>query len=436
MGVNNQGVPHSLRRGWRSVFSFSLFVLKGFRRGKGKIADVRGRGAANPFFRVAIVAVAVSVAAVLLALSVASGFSEAISERVLGFVGDVQVVSRNANSSYEQQPIPREQPVLDSLCQAAGLRYFAYGVKPGIIKGEGKMQGCVLKGVDAEYDFHFLRKFLLKGRLPAVESEKELDEVLISQRMAGLFDLDTGEHLVVYFLSSTPRVRRLRIVGLYNTFFDEFDQTYIFADLRHIQVLEEWGDSVGGYEVKVGRVEDIVRVADTLRNHLLYRIQEDGSLLRVIDAKEKNAALFDWLALQEMNAWVIMVLMVAVACANLVTALLLLVLERRRMIALLMALGATGRQIKSLFIFQTLVLLGKGLLVGNALALSLCGSQLLWGWARLDPSEYFLDRVPIALSWEGLLGVNALVIVVAFLILLLPASHAIKVEPAEVFRYT
>lgn len=396
----------------------------GFRRGS------------HPFFRIASLAVTVSVSALLLSVFVARGFSREIGRRIIGFAGEIRVTGLDGNQSFQQRPIDRRQPSLDTLVSRGLIEdYWSFTQKPGIIKRRDAMHGCLLKGVDARYDFGFLSAFLVRGNLPRVGSASVFEDALISAHVAGLMGIDTGSRLTVYFVEDPPRVRRFRVCGVYDTHFTDFDKLYVYTDQRHLQELQGWVEGqVGGFELAVGSLSRMARVTDSVRDHVLYALQEDGALLRVSNAKERHAALFDWLALQETNARVIVVLMVAVASANLVTALLIMIMERRRQVAILMSQGARPSLIRMIFIIKALGLLLRGLFWGNLIALGLGLSQQRWGWARLNPSEYFLDSVPVEIGVWPVVLINVGVVVAVFFLLLWPSSRASRVDPTELMR--
>lgn len=412
--------------------SFPLYFARHTRQGKRSKSSV-----SRPFMGIATAAVAVSVAAMLLAFAVSRGFQHEVALRATGFVGHVQIVNLDANNSFEQRPIAREQPFLPQLQTIRHLEAVEpFAIKPGILKTPGDMQGCVLKGLDSTADLSFFKRFLVRGHLPALNTPQASGDVLISQTIAEALRLDTGESLTMYFVQQPPRVRRFRIVGIFNTQFQEFDATYIYGDLRHIQALNGWTpQQIGGYQLRVDDLANIDAVYEQLQELTLGALQSDGSLLHIVDVREKHAALFDWLALLDMNVLILLLLMLAVAGVNMSCALLILILEKTKTIGLLKALGASTQQIASIFLLQASRILLRGLLVGNALGLTIALGQKYGQFVKLDPEEYYMDHVPILLEWQTALGINLVTMVATLLILLLPAMLIARVSPSETIRY-
>lgn len=425
-----------VERGARaSAWQFPLFVALGGQRdatvGRGRLS--------KPFLRIAMAAVTISVAAMLIAFAVARGFQREVGARTLLFAGDIQLVNLDANASYEQRPIARAQSFLPALRKMKGIRTVEpFAVKAGIIKTKEQMQGCVLKGVEIPDALNDFLPFLVRGRLPQQpeDEEDECDEVMISAYMANLLQLDTGKALVMYFVQQPPRVRRFDIVGVYDTQMREFDAMYVLGDLRHVQALNEWDESqIGGYEVRVNGLQDLATLFPEVEGLCAYGLQQDGTLLRVVDAREKYASIFDWLALLDTNVIVLLTLMLAVAGVNMVTALLILILERTQEIGLLKALGATGRQLRTLFVIRATRILLWGLCAGNAVGLGILLMQRQFKFVRLDPSEYYIDHVPVEMGLGAWAAINGITLAVTLVVLLVPSGLVARVSPGESMRF-
>ncbi len=399
-----------------------------------------GRGLfAHPYMRIAVVAVAISLAAMEVSISVSRGFQQEITQRVVGFLGHLQLVSLDRNASYEQAPVDIIANLAEELSDLPAItRISPFAQKPGIVKTKSDMQGCVLKGYADTEDLAYFRTYLTRGHLPHLDSltrGEGISEVLISQFFCRTLGLDTGGRMTVYFVEQPPRVRQFRIVGVYETQFENFDKTYIFTDLPALQSLNGWEASqVGGYELRLRSLADLEQMREEVEERELGRIQRDGTMLRVVDVRESHTALFDWLALQNINVLVLFVLMLLVAGVNMISVLLILVLEQTRTIGLLKAFGAEGRQLSLLFLLYAARILGYGLLLGNLLGLTLCYSEWRWHWLRLSPAEYYVDYVPVELNLWVFLSVNLGTVVITLLLLLGTTRVIGRIAPSEAIK--
>ena len=398
-----------------------------------------GRGLwAHPYMRIAVIAVAISLAAMEVSISVSRGFQQEITQRVVGFLGHLQLVSLDRNTSYEQAPVDTIANLALELRDLAPItRVSPFAQKPGIVKTADNMQGCVLKGYADTEDLAYFRNHLLWGRLPRLKPEQrevdDLSEVLLSHFFCRSLGLDTGQRMTVYFVEQPPRVRQFRIVGVYETQFENFDKTYLFTDLPALQSLNGWNESqVGGYEIRLRSLNELDAVRNEVEERELGRIQRDGSMLRVVDVRESHAALFDWLALQDINVIVLFILMLLVAGVNMISVLLILVLDRTHMIGLLKAFGAQARQLSLLFLLYAARILAYGLLLGNLVGLSLCYSEWRWHWISLSPAEYYVDYVPVEFDLCVFLAVNGITILVTLLLLLGTTQVIGRIAPSEV----
>ena len=392
----------------------------------------------HPYIPIAIVAVAISIAAMIVSINVSRGFQQEISNRVVGFLGHLQLTSLERNASFEQHPIDTLTGLkneLSHLNTIASISMFTQ--KPGIVKTATDMQGCVLKGYGQTDDLTYIGHYLRRGRLPALNNSSSQGEVLISEFFAQTLGLDTGKRMTVYFVEQPPRVRQYNIVGVYETKFETFDKTYLFTDLPSVRALNGWADNqIGGYEIRLTDLRHIDATKEEVEELELGRIQSDGTLLRVVDVRDTQAALFDWLALQDTNVIVLFVLMLLVSGVNMISVLLILILDRTQMIGLLKAFGATGRQLRLLFLLYTFRPLGYGIIAGNVLGISLSFSQYYWRWIHLSPSEYYVDYIPVEMNFYTTLFVNIGAIFITLLLLLLTTRVLERISPSEALRRT
>ncbi len=387
----------------------------------GKTQGRTGRLFSHPYMFIAVVAVGISVAAMLLSINVSRGFQQEISSRIVGFLGHLQLVSRDHNVSYEQHPITILPALGESFAHLDGIEHSTtFAQRPGIIKTRDDMEGGVLKGYRSVEDLAYFTHYLRRGRLPRIGQDEGTSEIFLSEYVARRLHLDTGMLVTIYFVEQPPRVRQFRLVGIYETQFEEFDKTYLFTDLKALQSESGWDSTkIGGYELRVRSLKDLNRVRDTVEELALGYIQPDGRLLRVVDVRETHVSLFDWLSLQDINVIVLFVLMLLVAGVNMISVLLILVLERMQLIGLLRALGATVEQLRLLFLLYASRILLYGLILGNILGLTLCYTQYRWHWVHLSPATYYVDYVPVELNFWTILWVNLGTIAITVLLLLL-----------------
>ena len=363
--------------------------------------------------RIAVVAVALSVTVMILALAVIMGFKREITDRVTGFSAQVEVADLRSAGSIESVPVPRSEQ-LERAIRSAGevVRLTPYAVKGGVVKTPDAILGVMLKGVDGGYEWSFFRDHLLEGELPRVGDSIRTKEILIS------------------------RSDRFKVSGIYATGMDEFDRSVAMTDLRNVQRLADWSsEEVSGYEVTLAdflQAEDFSR---RLNDMLLDSDREAFWDLTARSAQERFPTVFDWLKTHDVNAAVILVIMVVVAVFNMATALLTLVLERTRMIGLLKTMGMNSASLRRIFLYRALMLILRGVVWGNAIGLGICLLQYYFHLIPLDPEGYMLSEVPVAFGVGWWLALNAGVVAVILTLLMLPASIISQVKPVEAIRY-
>ncbi|GET33208.1 ABC transporter permease [Prolixibacter bellariivorans] len=377
----------------------------------------------------------------ILSVAIVTGFKSQIRKKVIGFGSDIQVVNYDSNSSYETKPVPKQQPWLDSLRGMPDVRHVQmFATKPGIIKTKKEIQGVVLKGVGPDFDWSFFRQNMVKGKIFHVNDSVRTDDVIISEQLADLLKLKLGDPLFMYFLndvSSAPRMRRFKITGIYKTSLEEFDRLFILADIKHIQRLNNWtSDQVSGFEVSLNNFDQIDRMTQEVRNLTLrYEDQKNLPVLRTVSIKLKYPQIFDWLNLLDMNVWVILGLILIVAGFNMVSGLLILILERTNMIGVMKALGTENMSVRKVFLYLSTFLIGKGMLWGNIIGLLICFLQAQFGIIKLDPTSYYVNTVPINLKLLHfvLLNIGTLVITVSMLVI--PSWYISRITPDKAIRF-
>ncbi|GET30036.1 ABC transporter permease [Prolixibacter sp. SD074] len=389
----------------------------------------------------AIIGIALGLILMILSVAIVTGFKSQIRRKVIGFGSDIQVVNFDSNSSYETKPVPKQQLWLDSLRGMPDVRHIQmFATKPGIIKTKNEIQGVVLKGVGPDFDWGFFRQNMVKGKIFHVNDSVRTDNVIISEQLADLLKLKLGDPLFMYFLndvSSAPRMRRFKITGIYKTSLEEFDRLFILADIKHIQRLNNWtGDEVSGFEVSLKNFDQIDRMTQEVRNLTLrYEDQKNLPVLRTVSIKLKYPQIFDWLNLLDMNVWVILGLILIVAGFNMVSGLLILILERTNMIGVMKALGTENMSVRKVFLYLSTFLIGKGMLWGNIIGLLICFLQAQFGIIKLDPTSYYVNTVPINLKLLHFVLLNIGTLVITMSMLVIPSWYISRITPDKAIRF-
>lgn len=387
--------------------------------------------------RIATVSIAISTAVMVIAISIVVGFKKEIREKVTGFTAPIQITKMSQNSSLEVQALDRCWVPLREIKKIANVKSIhPYTIKAGIVKTNEEIQGIILKGVDSTYDWSFFQSTLVEGRVPNYKGDMTSNEVLISKTNAAKLKLKVGDKMRTYFIQNPSRMRPFKVVGIYDSKFHEFDSKYVLSDLRHTQKLNQWKNSeYAGYEVLLNDFDQIDPTYKNVVDVAGYRMLDDGTRLKIESIKESMSNIFDWLNLQDMNALVVLTLMTFVAAINMITGILILLLDRIRMIGILKALGMSPRSLRKVFIYLSSSIVLKGLFWGNVAGLSLSLLQKYTGLVRLEESTYYLSCVPISINLVGILALNVATFVVLALFMLIPLLIINKISPSEIIRY-
>jgi lipoprotein-releasing system permease protein len=396
-----------------------------------------GRSFSRSIVAIAMFGIALSLAVMIVAVAIVTGFKKEISNKVTGFGAHIQIENMDSNLSYETTPVPTGLESVSRISQLEGIKNVQpYAIKAGIIKTGEEIHGAVLKGIDGSYDWTFIEKHLSEGELFRVNDTVRSNKVVLSGSTARLLNLGVGDRFTMYFIQDPPRARTFTVSGLYNTSLEQFDQLYIFADIKQVQRLNNWTESqVSGYEVLIHKMEDLPELTGRVRELAGSDFLEDGSRLKVETILDKNSQIFDWLNLQDMNVVVLVILMVIVAGFNMISGLLILILERTNMIGILKALGTNNVSVRKIFMYQSGYLTLVGLLWGNLFGLGICLLQKYLNLVPLDPSSYYLDTVPINLNLLHLFLLNLGTMLITFLFLLIPSSIIARISPDKSIRF-
>lgn len=401
---------------------FERFIARRFSR------DLSGgEEMSRPAIRIAIAGIALGLAVMIISVAVVIGFKREVTRQVTGFGSHIIISSFDGFGDLDETPIEPSDSILNCLRNVKNVREVQrVGRKPGVIQTENAFQGVILKGVDDTYCWDFFSDRLLQGEIDSLNEVSNW--AIISQKMAEQMELGMGERFTVYFVGDKLRARRFTVKGIYQTTFSEYDKLYILTDISHIRQLNKWnGQECTSLELLV----DDWLMLDQTQSDVFDALMNEGDAYSVETITGKVPQIFEWLDMLDMNAVIILTLMMLVSGFCIIAGLLILVLERTQTIGLLKAMGATNRCIRHIFMIQSLFLIGWGLLWGNILGLSLIGIQYFTGVMPLDASAYYVDHVPVWLPWQWWIILNVGMVVIGMLMLIGPSHIVSKIKAKE-----
>lgn len=365
-----------------------------------------------------------------LSLAIVQGFQEEIKKKVIGFGSHIQITKFDSRSQIEGAPISTNKDFYPELEQEEGIKHIqVFANKGAILKTEKDNLGVVIKGISHDFSWDFFEQYITQGEKLKIDSNKKTNNILISETIAKKLDVKLNETVLAYFIQQPPRLRKFTISGIYNTGLGEMDEKIVMADIRHIQKINGWEDQqVGGFEILIDDFDNI----DALDEMVYERIGFD---LVSTSIKEIRIDIFNWLELQDMNVIVIISLLVLVCGIDIISALLILILERTKMIGILKAMGAQNNSIRKIFIYNASYLIVSGLVYGNLLGLGLAYLQLEYGFLTLPQEAYFIDVVPIKLDFVNLLLLNAGTLITCLVMLIIPSNIIANIEPVKSIRF-
>lgn len=381
--------------------------------------------------------VAVGLMVMILSLCIILGFKGEIRQKVIGFGGHVEVINYQSMFHAEAQPIVVDELLLHRLLRIDGVSLAQrFATKTGMLKTENAFKGVVLRGVAEEYDTTFLAAHLIEGRLPRFSAAAVSNEITISALMARELNLRVGEKVYAYFFSEQVKARRFLITGIYETHLREFDKTLVFTDLLTTQKLNGWEyDECAGAELMLSdfnRLDECAMAVASVMNRTQDRNNNTYSTHTI---KELYPSIFSWLSLLDTNVYVILILMILLSVFTMSAGLLIIILERTNFIAVMKSLGAANSQIRRIFLHFAAMLIVRGLLWGNVLGLGLALIQQHFRLVHLDPSTYYVDAVPITISWPLVVLLNVATLLITLLVLLIPSYLVSRIQPARVMRF-
>lgn len=404
--------------------SFASFIA-------GRITLKSKRTFSKLIVRIAIVGIMLGLGVMILSLAIVRGFKQEIKDKVRGFDGDIKIVKYDLNTSYENSSFLTDDNFFKRAKSSKLItQIMPIATKPGIIKANNEIEGVILKGVDKTYDWSFLKKSMVAGRVidfrDTTESKKQL---MVSDVIANRLKLKIGDKLLMYFVQQPLRKRPFKVVGIFSSGIEDIDKTYVVGDLSLVKRINNWDDNtIGGYELRVADFDQLNPTADFVDSVLPQR-------LKAYTVVENYPTIFEWLKLLDLNTQIILVLMLLVAVINMISALLIMILERTAMIGIFKAMGAGNWTIQKVFLYNAAYLVGLGILFGNIFGLGLSLFQSQTHFFRLDPESYYMSFVPVQINWLDVVLLNIGTMIICLVVLVIPSMLVSRISPVRAIRF-
>lgn len=409
--------------------NYELFIAKRIIAGKKYKNSI-----SSPIIKIAITAIALGIIIMLIAVATASGLQYKIRDKMAGFKGHVQIVNFDDNNSdVSTTPIKKDQDFYPEFKNISGIKNVqVFANKGGILRTKTDFEGIIFKGVSTDYDWSFFEEYLLEGKVPDF-NQPRTREVLLSQTIANRLQLKLNDTILATFLktetSKLPSNKKYIISGIYNSGFAQFDKSMMIGDIREVQNLNKWTENqVGGFEVLLDNFDEI-----NLKGEEIYR--EINSTLNSKTIVESYQNVFEWIKLFDNNVWFIIAIMIVIAGINMITALLVLILERVQMIGILKALGSYNTSIRKIFLYNASYLILKGLFWGNIIGLSIIFIQHYFKIITLNPETYYVTTMPVYISFTAIILLNIGTLLLCFLMLIIPSYIITKIEPSKSIKF-
>jgi len=415
--------------------NLELFIARKIRSG-----GLTGKRLAGPVTKVATLGIILGMVVMILSLAIGFGFKKEIRQKIIGFGSHIQIMNYDYNQSYETNPISPSPEFLESLRGVQGVKHIQkFATKPGMIKTGNAIQGVVLKGISTDFNWSFFKDIIVDGDTLQIDATKRTDGILVSRKLSQMLHLSVGDDLRMYFLQKdkiAPRGRKFSIKGIFDSNLPEFDKLYALVDIKQVQRLNNWDkEQISGLEIQIDNFENIEKTSAEVNSVATSFIDDNGIIFRTRTILDLQPQIFGWLDLLDMNVLVILVLIMIVAGFNMVSGLLILILERTNMIGVLKALGIQNGSLRKVFLYLATFIVGRGLVWGNFIGVSFCLIQKYTGIIKLDPENYYLETVPIQISFWHLLILNVATILLTTLMMLGPSYLASKISPVKAIRF-
>lgn len=401
----------------------------------------------SPIIKIGIIGIALGVAVMIITLSVVTGFQKQITAKITTFTSHIQINDYQQNQSFEPNPIIVSDSILKAISKIPNIKlYQPFATKNGILKTKTDNEGIVLKGVDEKYDWSNLKPYVTEGSVLSLNKDTVSKQIFISKTLANKLNIKLNQKMLIYFMSKKklndttyngqnyidyePRVKDFYVKGIFNTGFSDFDKNLVFVDLKQIQKLNYWqANEVAGYEIYLNNFNLLEQTLGNVNDVVGYQ-------LSVNSAKQLQPSIFSWLEMIDVNAVVIITLMILVAAINMISALLILILEQTNLVGIIKAFGANKQSVRKIFLYISVQLLLKGLVIGNMIAISFCLLQNYFNFLPLNSETYYLDSVPVNISIIHILLINVGTIIICMFMLFLPTLILNKITPIKAIQFS
>lgn len=413
--------------------NFPLFIAKRLYSDQGDKRKV-----SRPAIHIATAGVAIGLAVMIVSVCVVLGFKHTIRDKVIGFGSHIQVADFMTLQQMNQYPVVMNDSMMNVLKKTPGVKHVQrFAIKEGILKTDEDFLGVGFKGVGPEWDSTFIHENMVEGSIPKFDDKASHNEILVSKLMADKLRLKCGQRIFAYFIDRNGvRTRRFTISGIYQTNLKKYDEIMVYTDLYTAIKLNGWeDDQTSGAELTVNDFNKLQETEDILINKVNRTVDKYGETYSSATIKETNPQIFQWLSLMDLNVWVILGLMLAVAGVTMISGLLIIILERTSMIGVLKALGARNKTIRHTFLWFAVFIIGKGMLFGNVLALGLLVLQKFTGLVKLDAQTYYVSTVPVEFNWPCIIALNVATLIISVFMLVAPSYMISHIHPAKSMRY-
>ncbi len=395
-----------------------------------RIQKTKSASFTSTVVKVGVASIAIGLAVMIISFAILVGYKQAIKDKLFSLSSHIQVSKITLNQSYEETPMPIKTNFYNNYRQNNKIRHVqAVGNKAGMLKSSEELAGIIIKGVGRDYDWEIFSQNLIEGKKINFSDTTFSNEVIISKRIAERLKIKLSDEVLIYFIQTPPRVRKVKVVGIYETGLEEFDKNFIIGDLALVQKMNEWdSNTCGHYEIFLKNFDDLEETAKVVTND----IDQDMKATKIT---EMFPAIFDWLSLLDKNILIVLALILVVACFNMISVLLVMMMERTPMIGMLKALGSDNVQIRKIFVFNGLNIILKGILYGNLIGIGLGLIQYYFRVIPLDPENYYISYVPIEWDWLIVVLLNIATILLIVAVITIPTLIVSKMRVVEALKF-